>query len=792
MLAPYRWIKDYADVECSPEELAARMVMTGSGVEGIEDTASEIRNVVVGRIDKIVKHPNADKLVICTLDIGRDEPVQIVTGATNVFEGALVPVAVATAALPDGREIKKGKLRGEVSEGMLCSGEELQLTEEQVPGAGVDGILILQGDYTPGQDIRDALDLHAPVIEFEIGANRPDCLSMIGIAREAAAATEVPFHMPDNEYEGSSVSVKDMVSVEVLDQDLCPRYIAAGVNDVVIEESPEWMRRRLIEAGIRPINNIVDITNFVMLETGQPMHAFDADKIRGRKIVVRRAGDGETMATLDGKERTFTEDMLLICDAEGPIGIAGVMGGLDSEITPDTKTVIFEAAKFGYGNIRKTSRRLGLSTESSMRFSKGVEAHNTLFAMRRALALVEQLKAGVPASELIDVAVDEPGPRIIKTTAARTNAILGTSLTAREMQELLERAFIHTGLIGDELVCTVPVFRGDVIGPNDIAEEVARMYGYDNIADTNARVELRIGRIPGEELTRDRMAQYLVDNGFYQCMTYSFAGAADYEPLGMPVPENVVAIMNPLGDDRAFMRQTLVPAMLRTVALNLNRGTHELRLFEMARVYIPEPGEQLPQERQTMCVAMTGGDADFGVLRSIIADLVFVAIRRPMRVKYEEAPWLSEAACGEIIVKGRTIGTIGEVAARTAEGFGVDQKTFIAQLDLSELLSIEEAPIRYEKAPKHPPAMRDLAVVVDQEIGAGDILEEAAKAGGKLLEEAHVLSVYQGKNIEDGKKSVAVSLTLRSKDSTLTDGEADAAVQRILRALEKKFGARLR
>lgn len=397
MLAPYEWIKQYAAVSSSPEELAEKMIMIGDGVERIEYRGEDIENVVVGRIEKIEKHPDSDHLIICQVNVGADAPVQIVTGADNVFEGAYVPAALAPARLPGG-PIRKGKLRGAVSEGMMCSGSELLLSEEDVPGADVNGILILQGEPAPGTDICELLHLKSAVLDFEVGANRPDCLSMLGIAREACAAEKCAFTPPDLTYEGGGSLTEELASVEIDAPDLCARYVAGGVFDVKIGPSPEWMRRRLQEAGVRSINNIVDITNYVMLETGQPMHAFDADKIRGKKIIVRRARDGEKMKTLDGVEREFTSSMLLICDAEGPIGVAGVMGGLDSEISDDTKRVVFECARFGYGNIRQTSRALGLSTESSMRFSKGVDATTTMKAMKRALCLVQELGAGVPAS----------------------------------------------------------------------------------------------------------------------------------------------------------------------------------------------------------------------------------------------------------------------------------------------------------------------------------------------------------------------------------------------------------
>ena len=581
MLAPYRWICDYADVKSDVQTLADKMVMTGNGVEEIVLLGEDIVNVVVGKIEKITKHPDADKLQICMIDVGDEELLQIVTGADNVFEGAYIPVAKAPSMLPAG-PIKKGRLRGVESFGMLCSGGELNLKEEDYPGAGVDGIMILQGEPQVGMDVRELLNLKGAVIDFEVGANRPDCLSIIGTAREAAAADEVSFHLPEIKYEQSARKTEDMVSVDVQAKDLCTRYVAAGVTDVKIGPSPEWMRIRLREAGIRPINNIVDITNFVMLETGQPMHAFDAAQIRGGKIIVRRARNGEKMKTLDDKERTFTENMLRICDNDGPIGVAGVMGGLDSEITEQTKTVIFESAKFMYGNIRQTSRGLGLATESSMRFSKGVDAATSMFAMQRALTLIDELGAGTVAQGMIDVLSEDLKQKVIKVGAGRINAKLGTNLSAKTMQQLLNRVFIQTGLIGDELVCTVPTFRSDIYGDADIAEEVARMYGYDNIPETDANIEMRRGRVSEFESKTDLLRDYLRDNGFLECITYSFTGPQDYAKIGVEVPQSV-KIINPLGDDTSLMRTTLVPHMLGVVAMNQNRKNDDLQLYEMSR-----------------------------------------------------------------------------------------------------------------------------------------------------------------------------------------------------------------
>lgn len=790
MLAPYRWIKDYADVSSDVKTLADKMVMTGSGVDAIEYIGQDIVNVVVGKIEKIEKHPDADKLVVCQIDVGDSALLQIVTGATNVFEGAYVPVAKAVATLPSGM-IKKGKLRGVESFGMLCSGEELNLKEEDYPGAGVDGIIILQDAPQVGMDVRELFSLDGAVIEFEVGANRPDCLSILGIAREAAAADECAFTMPEVQYEESGTKTEELVQVQVQDKELCTRYIAAAVTDVKVQRSPQWMRTRLREAGIRPINNIVDITNFVMLETGQPMHAFDSQDIRGNQIVVRRAQQGEQMVTLDNKQRTFNESMLLICDAQGPIGVAGVMGGEDSEIKETTKTVIFEAAKFAYANIRQTSRALGLSTESSMRFSKGIDAATTLYAMQRALTLVQQLSAGTVAAGMIDLLHEDLSPRIVKTTAGKVNALLGTELSAKEMQQYLNRVFIQTGSIGDELICTIPPFRGDIGGSADVAEEVARMFGYDNIPATDVHVGMRRGRISGVEAKSDCIKRYLADNGFFECNTHTFAGEQDYQKLGIPMPPSV-KIRNPLGDDSSAMRVTLAAHMLQVASLNLSRKNTELNLFEISRVYIPVQGEALPDEKPALCIVQSGGESSFFTLKGVVENIVRLVSGAEITCTRAEVPYLHPGISAHIAVAENCVGVMGEISPNAAKAFELSQKLYIAQIDLSALYAVEKPKARFAPLPKYPAATRDLAVIVDVETGAGDMLDAIKEAGGNRVERVQLFDVYEGEQLEAGKKSVAYALTMRAVDGTMKDEEVDKLMARVMGALEQKFNAKLR
>lgn len=791
MLAPLRWIGDYAEINTDANDLAERMVMTGNGVEDIIYLGQGIENVVVGEIKEIRKHPDADKLVVCMIDAGDEALLQIVTGADNVFEGAFVPVAKAVATLPDGTKIKKGKLRGVMSFGMLCSGQELNLTEADCPGAEADGILILEGSPEPGMDICEFLELSGVVIEFEVGANRPDCLSVMGVAREAAAALETDFKEPEVAYKESTKKTAGIVDVEVKDTDLCPRYIAAAVTDVKIEPSPGWMQKRLIEAGIRPINNIVDITNFVMIETGQPMHAFDASDIRGEKIIVRRAKKNEKMTTLDDKLRTFTEDMLLICDKKGPIGVAGVMGGQNSEIKDTTQTVVFEAAKFMYGNIRQTSRALGLSTESSMRFSKGVDVQTTMFAMKRALTLIDALGAGKVCQGMIDVLNENLSPRIIKTTGAYINGLLGTSISAKVMQQLLARAFISTGVIGDELICTVPSFRGDIEGSAHIAEEVARMYGYDNIPPTDAQLDMRPGNLLRGEVKTDGIKRYLVDTGFMECVTYSFAGKQDYEKLGLKMPKSV-ALLNPLGDDTAYMRTMLMPQMLKTVAFNLNRKNSELRLFEVGRVYIPKAKEALPEEKSTLALALSGKDVDFFSLKGIVENIVEVTAGVEIVCKRADVSWLHPGISAEFFVANKKIGLMGAVHPEVKKSYEISQDTYVAEINLEELYAKEKGGIKYAALPKYPAAMRDIAVIVDEGMGAGDIMDAIKKAAGKYAENVELFDVYAGKQVGEGKKSVAYSITLRADDRTLKDAEVDGVMEKVIRMLEETYAARLR
>lgn len=793
MIAPYRWLCDYVDMDTAPKELAKKLIMTGCQVEGYKELGSDIKDVVVGKILSMSKHPDADKLSVCSVDIGGEEPLQIVCGAGNIFEGALVPVAKIGARLPGGICISKSKLRGIFSCGMLCSGRELALGASDYPGADVDGIMILKEDYTPGAELREILGLTDTVFDIEVGANRPDCLSILGVARECAAALDIGVKTPEISYKESGDNISQYVKVSVEDPDLCERYVARAIKNVKIGPSPKWLSDRLKSTGIRSISNIVDITNFVMMETGQPMHAFDHKDIRGGEIIVRRAKDGEDITTLDGKERALTQDMLLICDAGGPIGIAGVMGGENSEIKDDTATVIFEAAKFAQGNVRRTSRALGLSTESGMRFSKGVDTAGCKAAMDRALNLVEQLGAGEIVSDEIDILSADLSPREIRVSVERINSRLGTSLETACMTGLLKRVFIDTQVKDNKLACSIPSFRGDISCGDDIAEEIARMYGYDNIPLLRMTGEVRRGIIPAREKSADKVKTLLTGLGFYECMTYSFASVSDIDRLGIPEGDklrNMVKIMNPLGDEQGYMRTSPIPAMLKAVETNLNKKIRDIRLFETGRVYMPSGEDVLPEEGRYVCVAACG--EEFLSLKGTVENLLEAFGIKKAKFLAEGAVYYHPGRKASIYSENVKLGEMGEMHPDVAEAFEIGKRVCVAQLDLDKISEVSGETIKFEALPKFPAAQRDIALTVDAAVPAGALLECIENSAGQYFESAELFDVYTGGQLGEGKKSLAFTVVFRAKDRTLLDEEANEARDAIAKAAEKQFGARIR
>jgi len=789
------WLKQYVDIDVAVDVLCEKMIMQGFEVESIENLSETMANVVVGRIEKLTKHPDADKLQICTVNVG-NETVQIVTGADNVFEGALVPAALDNSKLPNGKEIKKGKLRGVESCGMLCSGEELCVKEEDFPGAGVHGILILQESYEIGTDMRAVLGLDDCIIDFKITANRPDCLSVIGIARECAVALNKSFSLSDTSVIEKDGNILDCAKVTVMDYDLCPRYIGRVVKNVKIAPSPKWLCERLLAAGMRPISNIVDITNYVMLETGQPMHAFDMRDLSGRQIIVRRAVQNEKITTLDSKEYTLNEEMLVIADSARAVALAGIMGGENSEIKPDTSEILFESAKFRRDSVRKTARELGIRTESSARFEKGIDILNTEFAMNRALHLIQELGAGEIVKGAIDCHEQLPQMRELAVEIARINALLGITVEKEEMVRILNRLGIEANIKGDMLLCKIPSSREDIEGEADIAEEIIRIYGYDKIVSTPMRGTITRGKKLQNHQYRDTVKQTLVAQAMREITTYSFISEKAYTALRLSEDDSrrkAVKLLNPLGEDYSIMRTQLYSSMLTVLAANYSKSIPAVRFFEVNNIYLPKaiPVTEQPHEQPTLCIGCFGAEEDFYQLKGIIETLLArFGIKAAFKASSE--PFLHPGRQANAMVEGKTIATLGEVHPDTTLSYGIEAKVYVAEINLEMLYKNAQQKVLFSPLPKYPTVERDLAVVVEQSQAIGDMLAAITTAGGALLKDVKLFDIYKGAQVGENKMSVAFALKLRADDRTLTDEEVNKVFDKIVRSLEYKFGAKLR
>lgn len=786
-----RWLGDYVDTGVTPKQFCDAMTMSGSKVECYSEEADYITNCVVGKILEIVKHPDADKLQICQVDVG-GRTVQIVTAATNVFVGALVPVALDNSTLANGIKIKKGKLRGVVSEGMMCSVAELGVTVHDFPYAIEDGILIIQECCKPGDDIREALGINDTTVEFEITSNRPDCLSVIGLAREAAATFDKELHLPEPKVRHEEGNINDMLSVEVKNPNLCRRYVARMVKDIKIAPSPRWMRERLRASGVRPINNLVDITNYVMLEYGQPMHAFDYKYLKGGKIVVRNAKEGESITTLDGVERKLTPDMLVICDEEKPSCVAGVMGGEYSGIQDDTNTVVFESANFLGSSVRITAKKLGMRTESSGRYEKGLDSRMCMDAVNRACQLVEMLGAGEVVGGYIDIDNANEAPLTIEFQPDWINRFLGINISADRMKSILEKI----GYKVEGNVITVPSFRaGDTRHKADIAEEIARFYGYDVIPNTTVTGASQ-GGLTSEQKFEKRLGELLRANGCYEIETYSFISPKYYDKINLPEDSELrrsVVITNPLGEDTSVMRTTCVPSMLEVISRNYNNRNLSGRLYEMGKVYLPkETPDILPDEREVAIVGTFGDKEDFFALKGIL-DEAFnkLAIQGVEYSALKTDPAFHSGRCAEITIGEKKIGVVGEVAPAVLDNYGIGTRAYVASVDIADIFANRIEEKKFKPTPRFPASGRDLAIICNDEIPAAS-LEKAIRAGaGKLLEKVELFDVYKGPSVAPGKKSVAYSMTLRAPDRTLTVEECDKVVAKVLKELEK-LGAKLR
>lgn len=791
-----KWLSDYVTLNTTVKDFCAAMTMSGSKVEVATEEGSEIKNVVVGKLLSVVPHENSDHLVVCQVDVGQEQPIQIVTGAPNVKAGDIVPVALCGAELPNGVKIKKGKLRGVESNGMLCSLGELGLTVHDFPYAIADGIFLIQEDCQIGQDIHEAIGLNDTSVEFEITSNRPDCLSVTGLAREAAATYHVPLNLKKPTFQGIDGNIQDALQVEIQNKEKCPRYAAGIVKNVKIAPSPRWMRERLRASGVRPINNLVDITNYVMLEYGQPMHAFDLRYVKDGKIVVRNAAEGETITTLDGVTRTLSPEMLVIADAEKPIAVAGVMGGEYSGIMEDTNTVVFESAYFEPVQVRRTAKKLGMRTDASARYEKGLDPEGCLRTLERAFELVELLGAGEPVRTHIDLNYNEKQRNRIPFDPEWINKFLGTDISREEMCDTMKMLEIEVD--GD--TCISPSFRIDLERPADLAEEVARIYGYNNIPSTVIKGIANASLTPKQKFRRT-LENATVAVGCYGILTYSFISPKYFDKIALPADSSLrktVVISNPLGEDTSVMRTTTLPSMLETLSLNYKNRNAAVALYEIGKEYLPTAPDKLPEEPDRLTIGMYGDDADFFTLKGMVETILETAGLHDCTYKAcgTDAPFDEICALhpgrSAVIYAGETpIGYLGEVHPTVQKNYDIGTRTYVAKLLIDEMQPLAQTEITYQPLPKFPAITRDLSLVCADEVPVGDLQAAMKNAVGNILEQITLFDVYKGEQIAAGMKSVSFSIRMRSHEGTLTDEQADAAMKRVLKAL-KEHGATLR
>ena len=811
-----KWLADYVKVDVPIKDYCHALTMSGSKVECYEEEGKSISKVVVGKILSKAQHENADALFVCQVDIGADAPVQIVTNAKNVKEGDLVPVALDGAVLPEGK-IKKCKMRGVESFGMFCGLDTLGLTAHDFPYADPEGVFVIEEDCELGQDIHSAIGLDDTSVEFEITSNRPDCLSVIGLARETAATYNLPLNVKAPEYKGVDGDVNELLKVDIINTEKCKRYCAGIVKNVKIGPSPRWMRERLRASGVRPINNFVDITNYVMLEYGQPMHAFDLRYVEGSHLNVRNAKNGEKIMTLDGVERTLTEDMLVIADEKKPVAVAGVMGGEYSGIMDDTTTVVFESAYFEPTQVRRTSKALKLKSDASARYEKGVDPLISMTCLKRAFELVELLGAGEVLNTVIDCDHTDHKPSEVEFSPEWINNFLGTDISEADMKEYLGR--LDFTFEGGKVVA--PSFRIDIECKADIAEEVARIYGYNNIPSTDFRGVARAEFTEEQKFIRT-LRNAAVALGGYEIATYSFVSPKYFDKIKLPQDSklrNAIKIVNPLGEDTSVMRTSIIPSVLDVLSFNYNNRNEKACLFEISKEYLPASEKKpfingnilansgkekhrysysLPDEPQRLTVGMYGGEADFYALKGMIEQLLgemkidgYEYIRAVDSDAFDEKFAFHPGRSAVIMREGKALGILGEIHPEVQETYGIGVKTYVAKLNIPELMESAAGKITYQPLPKFPATTRDLSVICDDEIPVAELEKAIKGAVGKILEKVTLFDVYKGKQREDGKKSVSYSISMRSHDGTLTDEQADGAMKRVLKALSA-IGAELR
>lgn len=805
MRVSYSWLKEYVDITISPWELADRLTLAGLAVDAVEELGAGIEKVVTGRILKIEPHPNADKLVVCSVDVARGEPLQIVTGATNVREGHMVPVALEGAKLAQGLQIKRSKLRGIESRGMLCSGQELGMETKLMSAEMAHGILILPDQVSPGLDAKEVLGLNDYILELDLTPNRGDALSLTGVARDVAAILKKELKMPVPRFAEGSEKAEDLAQIDIVDADLCRRYVARVIKGIKIGPSPMWLQNRLRAAGIRPISNIVDVSNYVMLELGQPLHAFDYDALTNHHIIVRRAEEQEKIVSLDQAERTLHPDMLVITDEGGPVAVAGVMGGLDSEVTGATVNVLIESAYFHPINIRRTSKALGLRSESSARFEKGIDINGCLRAADRAVELIQQLAGGTIAAGAIDNFPASITEKTIQLRVQRVKWVLGVEVPREEIVDLMERLEFRVQNQGDDLLVTVPTFRPDITREIDLIEEVARLYGFNQVPETLPFGASTQGRRSAEQQLTWDAKKIMTACGFYEVITYSFVHPRVFDLMNLPRDSrfrNVVKLQNPLSEEQSVMRTVLVPGLLEMLQRNQNRRVQNGAIFEVGRVFYPVEGQRLPEEVPVLAAVAIGSTPktwnqparpmDYFFIKGVAEQLLDLLGLVGAEFSRHQDPSFHPGRCAKIEVDGELLGVLGELHPNVIDNYDLSGRVVAIKIDLKVLARGRRPVKQYQGLPKFPVVERDLAVLVKQAVAATEMVNIIEMAGGNLLRRVDIFDVYQGSQVPEGLKSVAFSMNFQAEDRTLTDEEVADKMQRIARALEEKTGAELR
>ena len=807
MNVPMSWLKQYVDIDVDIKAFEDAMTMSGSKVEAVEESGKEITKVVAGKIVEVEAHPDADKLRVMKVDIGAEELLQIVTAATNVNKDDVVPVALDGATLAGELKIKKGKLRGVVSEGMFCSVEELGFSEEDIEDAPHDGVYIFHKDMELGSDVKPHFGLGEEVVEYEITSNRADCFSILGIAREAAATFKKPFKFPEISVEEVDGNAEEMATIKIHDESLCPRYAARIIKDVKVGPSPKWLKDRLLSAGLRPINNIVDITNYMLLEFGQPMHAFDYDKLEGHEINVRRANNGEKFVTLFEEEKTLDDSMLVIADANKAVAVAGVMGGDNSKVTEETKTILFECANFSGYSVRQTSKKLNLRSDSSVKYTKGLDPNNITLALERAAQLINMTGAGDVVKGKIDVYPVKREAKTISYDVNWINQFLGTAISEDDMVAYFE----SVELVVDKKAktVTIPTFRSDITMMADLAEEVARLYGYDKITPTLERAEPTRGAKTFEQLTSDKIAEVLTGHGVYGALTYTFESPKVFDKLCISEDSplrDAMKITNPLGEDFSIMRTTSLNGILTSLSTNFNRRVEEAALYEIGKIYIKKPlveetttdikkqGENmLPNEIKKVTIGAYGKETDFFTMKGMIETLLEeLHISKVEFERNSELAYMHPGRTANLVINGKEAGFFGEVHPQVCKNYDLDTKVYMAELDLETILKAINVNVTFKALPKYPATTRDIAMLVSKETLVGELEKVITQRSGKLLEKVELFDVYEGAQIESGYKSVAFKLVFRAEDRTLTDEDIQKIMKKVLNGLEMNCGAKLR